>query len=48
MVARRPSEKSLDDLAWIFNPVIQGWINHYGHYYESALYPTPRHIDAKL
>jgi hypothetical protein len=32
----------------MFNPVIRGWINYYGHYYKSALYPTLRHIDAKL
>jgi len=44
----RRSDKSLDDLARMFNPVIRGWINYYGHYYKSALYPTLRHIDAKL
>jgi hypothetical protein len=32
----------------MFNPIIGGWINYYGHYYKSALYPTLRHIDAKL
>jgi RNA-directed DNA polymerase len=42
------SDKSLDDLAGMFNPIIRGWINYYGHYYKSALYPTLRHIDAKL
>src|SRR6267143_1282230 len=44
----RRSDKSLDDLARRFNPIIRGWINYYGHYYKSALYPTLRHIDAKL
>jgi RNA-directed DNA polymerase len=44
----RRSDKSLDDLARMFNPVIRGWINCYGHYYKSALYPTLRQIDAKL
>ena len=28
--------------------VIRGWINYNGCYYKSALYPTLRHIDAKL
>jgi hypothetical protein len=42
------SDKSLDDLARMFNPIIGGWIKYYGHYYKSALYPTLRHIDAKL
>jgi len=33
------SDKSIEDLAHIFNPVIRGWINYYGSYYKSALYP---------
>ena len=33
------SDKTLEDLAFIFNPVIRGWINYYGSYYRSALYP---------
>jgi group II intron reverse transcriptase/maturase len=39
------SDKSLDDLARMFNPYIRGWIGYYGRYYKSALYPTLRHID---
>jgi RNA-directed DNA polymerase len=39
------SDKSLDDLARMFNANIRGWINYYGRYYKSALYPTLRHID---
>jgi len=35
------SDKSLEDLSRMFNPIIQGWINYYGRYYKSALYPTP-------
>jgi group II intron reverse transcriptase/maturase len=42
------SDKALDDLARMFNSIIRGWINYYGCYYKSALYPTLRHIDAKL
>ena len=42
------SDKSLDDLARMFNPYIRGWINYYGRYYKSALYPTLRHIDRIL
>jgi RNA-directed DNA polymerase len=42
------SDKSLDDLARMFNPYIRGWINYYGRYYKSALYPTLRHIDEIL
>jgi RNA-directed DNA polymerase len=35
----RQSDKSLDDLARISNPVIRGWINYDGCFYKSALYP---------
>lgn len=42
------SDKNLDDLARMFNPIIQGWINYYGRYYKSALYPTLRELDRRL
>jgi RNA-directed DNA polymerase len=42
------SDKELDDLARMFNPYIRGWINYYGHFYKSALYPTMMQIDAFL
>jgi RNA-directed DNA polymerase len=42
------SDKSLDDLARMFNANIRGWINYCGWYYKSALYPTLRHIDRIL
>ena len=42
------SDKSLEDLARMFNPYIRGWITYYGRYYKSALYPTLRHIDSIL
>jgi group II intron reverse transcriptase/maturase len=35
----RQTDKSLDDLARLTNPVIRGWINYYGSFYKSALYP---------
>ena len=41
-------DKKVDDLARMFNPVIQGWINYYGGYYKSALYPTLRYLDQCL
>jgi RNA-directed DNA polymerase len=44
----RRSDKSLNDLARMFNSHIRGWINYYGKYYKSALYPTLRHIDSIL
>lgn len=42
------SDKALEDLARMFNATIRGWVNYYGVYYPSALYPTLRHIDRKL
>src|SRR3954470_9918875 len=42
------SDKSLDDLARMFNAHIRGWINYYGRFYPSALDPTLRHIDVFL
>jgi hypothetical protein len=32
----------------MFNAVIRGWVNYYGAYYKSALYPILRHIDRIL
>jgi len=41
----RLTDKSLEDFAHIFNPVIRGWINYYGSYYKSALYPIFQHLE---
>jgi RNA-directed DNA polymerase len=34
----RRSDKTIMDLARMYNPIIRGWINYYGSYYKSALY----------
>jgi RNA-directed DNA polymerase len=34
------TDKSLADLARMFRPYIQGWINYYSHFYKSELTPT--------
>lgn len=44
----RRSDKSLEDFAHIFNPIIRGWMNYYGAYYKSALYRTFWHLDRLL
>ena len=41
----RLTDKSLEDFAGMFNPVIRGWINYYGSYYRSALYPIFQHLE---
>jgi RNA-directed DNA polymerase len=46
-IARR-SDKSLNDLALMFNSIVQGWINYYGRFYKSMLYPLLRRINDHL
>lgn len=45
---RNRADRSLDDLASSFNPVLQGWINYYGRYCPSALYPFFRYFNHAL
>ncbi|MGW2375904.1 group II intron maturase-specific domain-containing protein [Kitasatospora sp. NPDC001683] len=42
------SDKSLMDLARMFNSIVQGWINYYGRFYKSMLYPLLRRINDLL
>jgi RNA-directed DNA polymerase len=42
------SDKRLDDLADMWNPVLRGWINYYGKFYKSALAPVFRHLNRTL
>jgi RNA-directed DNA polymerase len=42
------SDKEIDDLSRMFNAVIRGWINYYGKFYKSQLYPVFRHMDLAL
>jgi RNA-directed DNA polymerase len=44
----RRSDKSLSDLARMFNPIVRGWINYYGRFYKSWLYPVLRHLNDGL
>ena len=39
------SDKSLQDLAEIYNPIIRGWIGYYGNFYRTHLRPTLKRID---
>ena len=41
----RRTDKSLDELAHMFNPVLRGWINYYGRFHKSALYRTFQHLN---
>jgi len=42
------SDKSLEDLSRMFSPIVRGWINYYGSFYKSALYPTLKHLNRTL
>lgn len=39
---------AIDDLSRMFNASIRGWINYYGHFYKSQLYPVLRHMNEAL
>jgi len=44
----RMTDKSLRDLACMFNPIIRGWVNYYGQYYKSALRPILNQLNGSL
>lgn len=41
-------DKSIEDLSRMFNPIIRGWINYYGHFYKSRLHIVLRYINGCL
>ena len=42
------SDKQIEDLSRMFNPKLRGWLQYYGRYYRSALYPPMRQLDRSL
>ena len=42
------SDKSLTDLARMFNTHVQGRVNYYGRFYKWAMYPVLKHIEGYL
>jgi RNA-directed DNA polymerase len=42
------SDKSIEDLAHMWNPVLRGWIQYYGKFYKSAMYPVFQHLNRTL
>ncbi|KKL95302.1 hypothetical protein LCGC14_1856000 [marine sediment metagenome] len=42
------SDKSLEDISHMFNPVLRGWYNYYGKYYKSELNCVFRHFNRTL
>ncbi|UQZ86463.1 Group II intron-encoded protein LtrA [Paenibacillus konkukensis] len=39
---------TIHDLSRMFNASIRGWLNYYGHFYKSQLYPVFRHMNQAL
>ena len=48
MRIHRRTDLSLDDLARWLNPIVAGWMNYYGRFYRSALYPLLRRVSIYL
>jgi RNA-directed DNA polymerase len=48
MRIHRRTDLTLDDLARWLNPIVAGWINYYGRFYRSALFPLLRRVNAYL
>jgi RNA-directed DNA polymerase len=44
----RRTDLSAADLARWVNPIVRGWMNYYGAFYRSALYPLLARINAYL
>ena len=42
------TSQSLEDIAHTINPVIRGWVNYYGAYQRSSLFPVLHQIDHHL
>ncbi len=45
---RNRADLSLGVIAYRFNPVLDGWLNYYGRYQPSAMYPVLRHFNKTL
>jgi hypothetical protein len=45
---RRRTQMSLADIARQINPLLRGWIEYYGRYAPSALYPVLRYVNQTL
>ncbi|WP_010503612.1 group II intron maturase-specific domain-containing protein [Paenibacillus elgii] len=42
------SEKTLEDLSKMFNPVLRGWDNYYGRYYKAEMHSVYRRMNRAL
>ncbi|MEI7541569.1 MAG: group II intron reverse transcriptase/maturase [Actinomycetes bacterium] len=44
----RRTDLSLSDIAKTFNPILRGWIEYYGKYNRSSLYPVLKYFNGRL
>ncbi len=42
------NNRSLEDIAGFVNPYVRGWVNYYGRFYRSAIYPVLRYLERCL
>lgn len=45
---RNRTDLNLTDIAIMCNPILRGWINYYGRYCRSGLYPALKHFNGTL
>ncbi len=45
---RKRTDLELAEIARLYNPILQGWINYYGRYNRAELYPVLRHFNVTL
>jgi RNA-directed DNA polymerase len=45
---RNRTDLSLPDIARLHNPILRGWLEYYGRFCPSALYPVFRHFNKTL
>jgi len=45
---RNRTNLNLNDIARMYNPVLRGWLEYYGRFYPSAMYPVLRHFNKTL
>jgi RNA-directed DNA polymerase len=45
---RNRTELSLADISRMYNPVLRGWLEYYGRFSPSAMYPVLRHFNITL
>lgn len=42
------SDQSIEELSRMYNPIVSGWLQYYGRFYRSALYPVLKQLDRTL